>query len=225
MLHREEIINAVEIQKRSYRLLRWLSDAIDQGFVSLGRAHEFASIGDVTFDWISEHYENLPVNSRPDPDQLRPFSNYFGSYVTSSFDLVEKPGQRLVSSCGCPCPFCSHLENLSHLRVKNLSKRDKKRAREKCEDRILQLAAEENLEITEDTAKAIVVEKPRLVGYSAYGKSLLDRIRGTECRPWALALWRMIAWKPEGSPIAGFVLKAEDIFESENELVAMIARN
>ena len=36
---------------------------------------------------------------------------------------------------------------------------------------------------------------------------------------------RMIAWKPEGSPIKGFTLEANDIFDAEHELVTAIARN
>ena len=225
MLNRDEIIDAVEIQKRSYKLLRWLSDAIDREFITFTRAHEYTSAGDAAYAWLEEHFSNLHEDSRPERSRLREFANYFGSYVTSSFDLVENPGQRRNSLCGCCCPMCSHLENMSHLQVKILTKRDKLKAREKCAERISNLAVEENLELSEEAAGAVFAKHPKSAAYSAYGHSLLQRIRGSECRPWALALWRMIAWKPEGSPIKGFVLKAEDIIEAENELVTMIARS
>lgn len=56
------------------------------------------------------------------------------------------------------------------------------------------------------------------------GQSLLERIEGSEGGPYILALWREIAWKPEGSPIKGFKLAATDIFQAEQQLVAELER-
>jgi hypothetical protein len=35
-----------------------------------------------------------------------------------------------------------------------------------------------------------------------------------------LALWRMLAWKPEGSPIKDFVLETDAILDAERRLIA-----
>lgn len=225
MLPRDDIESAVQIQKRSYKLLRWVGDAIDRGFMTLSRRHGDASAADEAFDWISAHYEDLPESVRPEPDQLRPFSNYFGSYVTTSFDLVRDPGQRLASACNCYCELCAHLVDASHLQAKKPMKRDKERAIAGCVSRIEMLATEEGVQITSDWAAALVVSHGRESAYSAYGYTLLERIAGSEGGPHVLALWRMIAWKPEGSPIKEFTLEAGDIFDAERELVAAISRD
>ena len=226
MLPRDQIQGAVEIQQKSYKLLRWIADAIDRGFITFSRAHEYSSAADAAYDWIQEHYRNLPNEARPTSDYLREFSNYFGSYVTTSFDLVEKPGVRLESRCGCFCELCAHLASASHLKPKKPGKRDKEKAREKRISRVMMLANEEKLPITQDMAASIATgpESLRRAAYSAYGLSLLERIRGSEGGLYVLALWREIAWKPEGSPIRGFQLEAEDIFKAEHDLVNEIVR-
>src|SRR5258706_3669473 len=104
MLQHDRIENAVEIQRRSYKLLLWLVDAIDRGFITFTRAHDYTNAADAAREWLDQHYDNLPEANRPQRNRLREFSNYFGSYVTTSFDLLDKPGARLESSCGCYCP-------------------------------------------------------------------------------------------------------------------------
>jgi hypothetical protein len=222
MLPRDQIENAVEIQQKSYKLLLWLADAIDRGFITFTHAHEYSSAADTAYEWIEEHYHNLPEAGRPPRKRLREFSNYFGSYVTTSFDLLDKPGPRLESSCGCLCPLCAHLVNASHLRPKKLRKRDKDIAREQRTSRLIMLAEEEGVQIDRETA-ATIADDPaflRNAAYSAYALSLLERIRGDEGGLYALALWREIAWKPEGSPIKDFQLKADDILDAERQLIA-----
>jgi hypothetical protein len=119
------------------------------------------------------------------------------------------------------CSFCAHLVNASHLRPKKLRKRDKDMAREQSISRLLMLAEEEGIRIDRDTAATIVADRAflRSAAYSAYALSLLERIRGDEGGLYALALWREIAWKPEGSPIKGFQLQADDILDAERGLI------
>ncbi|MDA0812720.1 MAG: hypothetical protein O3C21_10065 [Verrucomicrobia bacterium] len=54
---------------------------------------------------------------------------------------------------------------------------------------------------------------------------MLERVRSSEGGVYVLALWRMIAWTPEGSPIKGFTLEVDDIFDAEHELVASMVRS
>ena len=223
MLPRDERILAVDIQKRSYKLIQWLAEAMSRGFISVSRAHGYASAADAALDWISEHYGNLPREARPDREHLRLFSNYFGSYVTTSFDLLSEPGVRLESRCGCYCAFCSQVVNASHLKAKKPGNWDKKRAEEKCVARVRRLAAEAGLDLSPDDAVTLVTstkDNLRNAAYSAYGQCLLERINGDEGGLYVLALWRMFAWKPEGSPIKGFTLEAEDVLDAEQKLLA-----
>lgn len=226
MLPRDQIETAVAIQEKCYKLLLWLGNAIDRGFITFEKSHDYASAADTAYEWITEHYLNLPESARPERELLKEFSNYFGSYVTTSFDLIEKPGTRQESRCGCYCSFCAHLVNISHLQPKKPAKRDKEKAREERISRVMMLAEEENLPISCEIATAIATAPQflRSAAYSAYGQSLLERVRGSEGGLHILALWREIAWKPEGSPIKGFRLEADDIFNAERELVAEIAR-
>ena len=84
------------------------------------------------------------------------------------------------------------------------------------------LSHEEGFQITRPRAESVVAADPRSAAYSAYAFSILERIQGWEGDPHILALWRMIAWTPEGSPIKGFSLEAEDIFDAEHELATAI---
>lgn len=222
MLPRDQIEEAVDIQQRSYRLLRWMASAIDRGFIGFSRAHDYSTASDAARDWIREHFDNLPPDARPVPGRLQAFSNFFGSYVTTSFDLVEQPGRKLVSACGCYCPLCARLAQASHLRTKSLAKRDKVHAQRKCVDRVMMLAGEEQIPLEREQAEAITADAKlsRAAAYSAYGLSLLERVRGSDGGLHILALWRMLAWKPEGSPIKDFVLEADAICEAERRLVA-----
>jgi hypothetical protein len=224
MLPKDEVIRAEKIQRDSYKLLLWLAEAIDRGSIPFSRAHN--SVFDAFYDWIKEYYENLPKAIRPEPSQMREFSNYFGSYISTSFDLVAEPGTRIVSECGCYCVFCTHLENASHLQPKKVTIKDKQKARQKCAERLMLLADEENIPLSPDSASAIANAKEfrRSAAYSTYGHALLERIRGFDGGVYILALWREIAWKPEGSPIPDFVLKSQDIFNAEQTLTEEIKR-
>jgi hypothetical protein len=75
MLPREQIEEAVQIQQWSYKLLLWLADAIDRGFITFTRAHDYSSTADAAYEWIEEHYHNLPEAGRPQRKRLREFSN------------------------------------------------------------------------------------------------------------------------------------------------------
>lgn len=79
MLPPDRLKLAIDIQARSYRLLRWVAEAIGKGFIPATRAHEYADVSDSAYDWIEEHYLNLPADCRPAKDQLRPFANFFAT--------------------------------------------------------------------------------------------------------------------------------------------------
>ena len=88
-------------------------------------------------------------------------------------------------------------------------------------DRLMQLSIEEDLTLPETTLEAIVDDAAtsRAAAYSAYGEWLIRRTRGETDGQSVLALWRKIAWKPEGSPIRNFRLTLNGFSDAESTLL------
>jgi hypothetical protein len=221
MLAADRLTLAIDIHSQSYQLLRWIAEAVRKGFIPATRAHQYATAGDAAFAWMQDHYLNLPQGMRPDRRCLREFANFFGTYVTTSFDIVEQPGMRLDSRCGCYCPLCARLVNAPHLRAKRLRKKDKERAGQLMVNRVSALAREERIGVSDPAVVAIVHgdETRRSAAYSAYGHWLIRRLDGDTDGAAVLALWREIAWKRTGSPIKDFQLRYKDFVDAE-ELLA-----
>jgi len=198
-----------------------VAEGISKGFLTHSRAHEYADVADSARDWVEEHYLNLPANARPERTHLRPFANFFATYVVTSFDIVEQPGMRRVDPCGCGCRFCSYMIEAPRLQTKKLSKRDKQRALGLMVDRILQLAIESDIALAPELAERIATDEKtrRFAGYSAYGHWLIKRLDGLTDGPSILALWREIAWNKSGSPRPKFMLKFDDFANSEQRIL------
>src|SRR5262245_56257839 len=218
MLPADRLALAIEIHWQSYQLLRWVADAVRKGFIPATRAHEYANTSEAALAWME--YFNFPASMRPERQYLREFANFFGTYVTSSFDIIEQPGTRLESRCGCYCPLCAHLVNAPHLRAKKLTRRDRDRANQLMISRVTALASEEGIETSEQDAAAIVRgdETRRSAGYSAYGHWLIRRLEGDTDGKAVLALWREIAWKRTGSPMKTFQIRYKDFVDAEMSL-------
>jgi hypothetical protein len=221
MLSADRLTLAIEIHSRGYKLLRWVAKAIREGFIPATRAHEYADVSDGAFDWIDQHYRNIPPEARPDRQYLREFSNYFATYVTSSFDIIDEPRFQRHSPYGCCCPLCSYLVKSPYLRTKKLTKRNKHRATDLMTDRIVALALEEGISLQPAEAMSIVETDVtrRSAGYSAYGYWLIKRTEGHSDGKSILALWREIAWNRTGSPIQNFMLEYKDFVDAEESLI------
>lgn len=237
MLPAERLKLAISIHSKCYKLLGWVSDAIKRGFIPLTRAHEYSSMADSSYEWVVEHYDNLPTELRPERRHLREFSNYFSTYLSTSFDLIEQPEQRLKSKCGCYCPLCRYLVQAPHLQLKKVLKKDKNRAVLLMEYRLQALAREEEIDVNSSTIAGVlkteaittaqaeskdanIINYRRLAAYSTYGYWLLQRLDGYSDGVSLLALWREIAYEPAGSPMQNFKLKYEDFAKAEVALVA-----
>ncbi len=226
MLDREELFQAVDLHQRSYNLLLWLSTAIEKGFVQFNRAHDFMDEAEVAADWIQGHLLNLPPECRPEQhEQLKPFAQFFATYLTTSFDLVKEPGKRLEPYGSCTCPMCSYIVAASHLKTKKLFRRDKLRARKLKITAVQQLSREHDAFLDQEQAEKLVDSEANAtdVATLAYGQQLVERVRGKSEGPAVLALWREIAWKKTGSPKKDFKLDAEAILNAEQSLVNAIA--
>jgi hypothetical protein len=175
-------------------------------------------------DWIAGHYENLPPDCRPQREQLKPFSRFFVTYLTTSFDLIKTPGQQLSSECGCYCRLCSYLIGAQHLKTKKLVPRDKQRARKTKLAALQQLSMEQNARLDHRQLEKMIDAKNSAgeVALLTYGQQLIERTRGRSVGPAVLALWREIAWDTT-APRKNFVLEAEDILRAQESLISAMA--
>lgn len=221
MLAVDDLTLAIDIHSRSYKLLHWVTEAVERGFISGKHAEEYSGIAAVALEWVEQHYLSFPPEMRPDRRHLTEFANYFSTYITTSFNIIDQPGMQLQSYCGCCCPMCSHLANAPHLKTKKLSKRDKNRAVNLMVDRVNELALEEGIKLSSENAVQIVnhAETRRDAGYSAYGYWLIKRMEGYSDGKSVLALWREIAWYPTGSPRKDFKLNYKDFRSAEESLI------
>ncbi|MGC4007003.1 MAG: hypothetical protein QM811_29310 [Pirellulales bacterium] len=216
---------ALDLQERSYRLLRWLADAVGRGRVAFETAHEYATLPATAERRIFRHYANLPEDARPAIADLSEFASFFTTYLINSFTLVATPGQRRFSpGAHCFCPWCSWLIAAPRLKTIKPTAADKKRARHLQEDALRALALEDGL-VVDDVALETILrneDDARRAALVAYGRDLPARLRGIARGPEILALWRAFAWSKAGSPLSGFRLTAELLIAAERALVATL---
>lgn len=222
MLPNDRLSHALSVHATSYRLLKWMADAIGKGFIPVWRAHGYGSSNEAATEWISANYHSLPADARPEPERLPEFARFFSTYLITSFDVIQEPGTRLISECGCGCELCARLVAASHLQPKRVDKRDKARAEKLMRQRLMDLAAEHGVGLDADQAEVLAArpEHRRNAAYSAYGDWLIRRLDGKSDGASILVLWRLIAWKPTGSPIPGFKVEARDFTAAETALLA-----
>ena len=225
MFASDEVTRAVDLQGRSYNLLRWVASALGKGFISFNAAHAYASASLAAEAWIQEHYLNIPDGAKPSQADLKDFSGLFCTYLENSFELVRNPGKRLRSpDAHCFCKICSWLVDAPHLKTKTPTAADKKRARKMTLNVIGRLAAENSVTLPQKAAETMA-DDPKLrekLALCAYAADLFGRMRGIAVGPAALVLWRSFAWLPTGSPKKKFRLSADLILEAERKLSDLV---
>jgi len=223
LLKPEVVERAVDLQKRSYALLRWVADHVDQGSFTFQEAHRFASLPEAAHGWLDTHYETLPRNAQPAREDLRAFANLFASYLETSFDMLESPGQQLYSPANhCFCPICSWLVNAPRLVTKKLSRSDKGRARD-LQCAVITRIAKECGVTTIDPERLLDNERLyEAAALVAYGLELEERMKDAGAGRAGLALWRAFAWTRQGSPKHGFELTPQLILDAETALAAEV---
>jgi hypothetical protein len=221
VFERDAIARAVDLQARSYLLLRWMTDAIDRGFIAFGDAHEFASLSAATSGWIDRHYADLPPAARPPRDDLRPFCNLFATYLESSFELLEDPGMR---HCGCDCYCCGTLVAIPRLKLKKLTPQDRRRGRALQVRAVKQLALDLDRTLSDEASDELLTDRAHheAAGLVAYAHDLARRLDGVTGNPATLVLWRSFAWDEVGAPKPSFKLTEEMVLGAEAKLVAAI---
>jgi len=61
-----ELKRAVDMQQRSYRLLKWTASAVRDGFIDFKTAHTSSNLPEAAESWILGHYFNIPADARVD---------------------------------------------------------------------------------------------------------------------------------------------------------------
>ena len=231
MRNPSDIHRAVTMQEHSYRLLKWMAKAVEEGFIRFETAHSYTTLPEAAQAWILRHYLNIPPDARVAHDDLPDFCMFFSTYLENSFDLVMNPGKRLYSpDAHCFCPMCSWLVNAPHLQTKKVTADDKRRARKMKIAAVRDMAAEHAVTATDEEVDAIVDDRRlnEAVSLVTYGRDLLRRMRGIAAGPAVLVLWRGFAWTDSGSPKKKYRLKADAILDSERQLADVLlthARN
>lgn len=227
VLTEEEIVRAVDIQKRGYELLRWMEKALDDGFISPGAAERYASREEAAIAWLDEHFLNIPANARPlDRKNLAAFSNFFSTYLQSTFELDPNPGKRPYSpDAHCFCPMCSWMVNRPHLRPKKVSASDKKTAERLKHDFLKSLVAKSGAIVSDEDIDGLLANPDlrEAIGLCAYVSDVLSRTKGVARGAASLALWRSFAWTREGSPRHGFQLQPENVTKAQERLLMLLS--
>jgi hypothetical protein len=227
-LDERDLEEAVEIGARAYRLLAWVSGAVEKGFIDLDHAGRYVGDPEAAEEWLAKHFLDLPADARPlakSGGALRRFANYFATYLNSSFDLHEVPGTRWdPGPDGYCCPLCGAEVTRSHLRPKKLGRRDKYKARLLKRSFLQNLAREGGIDVKAEQIDRLLEDREvsRSAALATYGDVLLRRLTGHASGPATLALWREFAWTPKGSPIKGFKLDAASITDAEARLLAVL---
>jgi len=227
MLQRDEVEVAIDLQQRSYRLLKWMAEAVKRGFVTFDTAHEYSTFPEAAQQWILGHFDNIPQEARPSRDRLREFSAIFSTYMENSFVLVSDPGKQPYSvDAHCFCPICSWLIDAPNLKTKKPTAADKRRARKMKIDLLDTIALEQDVSITQES-KARIVEDPGLtesLSLVTYTQDLFNRMKGVAVGPATLVLWRSFAWNSQGSPRSAFELSVDSILAEEERIRSTVVQ-
>ncbi len=223
MFEKLELDDTIEIQSKAYKLLRWVSEGIQKGFIHFERAHQWTTASSAASAWLREHFGNVPPDCRPvraEGPEFDRFVNYFASYLLSSFDIDPNPGLGLRSHCGCYCPICTYFAAGTHLRPKKVFSVDKKRAETLKRQYLEQLAIDNGLEVSDSQLGGIMAndDLSRAAALCAYLSEVFRRCSDLPSGPESLALWRQFAWNLTGSPIKGFKLRTKDVLSAQAAL-------
>ncbi len=228
MIDSEKLQQAIDLQQRSYLLLKWLSDAVTNGFIQFETAHAFSSLPNAASAWMAEHIQNLPPETRPATADIDTFARFFSTYLENSFDLSGNPGSQLYSpDAHCFCAMCSWLVEAPNLKTKKVKSGDKRLAGRMRIDAFHQVAAEHALVVANTEIEQLLEDDTNYENASllAYGLDLFQRMQGIANGPAVLALWRGFAWNRSGSPKRKFSLSAKMILDAESSIMQLVKQH
>ena len=219
MFDERQLAEILDLHNKSFALLRWVRESLNQGTVSFSVVHSASDSGEAAFEWIGRHLKNLPGDARPLDNQIPAFARLFASFLTTSYRLNPN-STRLVSAGGCCCMCCSYLKSGPNLDPRTPSKRDFETAKELkriyLTDLFTSLPAEEaRRRIDSILAQPAWKES---VAMATWGFELVRRSRFVSQGEAVLALWREFAWQGT-SPKRKFKITAAAILSAEKKLI------
>lgn len=154
----KRLAKAIATRDHSYKLLMWISDAIDKGLIQFWRAAYHSGGPDAATEWLRSNYFHIPEDLRPPENDIEEFAAFFSTYVTSSFDVIANPGTKGVGPAPswCQCEHCMRIANAPHLRTKKLYTRDERRAEFLMVESLMKFAAQYGVPIDEPAASQLV---------------------------------------------------------------------
>jgi hypothetical protein len=215
---------AIEIQRRCYRLLRWVDTQIASGELVFFAIHGPIDEVQAAEAWLHDVYRFIPGDARPPRDEkavLHKYANYFTSYVLASIEIEPNPGARAQPGlCGCTCSFCLRLSQASHTRSRPVGSGAKLKATAMSVRALLEVASQMGSALTEEGAESMMrdPEVRRNAAVVAYARDLLHRVEGISGNESSLALWRRFAYTPTGAPIKGFELTLDTVHQAIHSL-------
>jgi len=224
MLKLDKLQLAVELQKKSYALLKWIDTMLKQGVIQAEAGQRYVSEEEATVAWLMRHYASLPQETRvdrDDPEKMLAFARMFNSFLVCSFDFREKA-----------VTVWSYVRGATHMQVRQPTKEDNKRARRLKRNALEQIAVENGLSLTKKQLDAIMKAEKEIqadLAKLAYGRELTLRMLGSNCGPAALALWReftQACWqtqkKPRWRSSRGYELTVDEVLHSEEVVTQFV---
>ncbi len=216
MFDRDQVDEILDLQRRSYALLRWIDAKVQSGTLPLGSLHGALDASRAAAEWLSRNAASLPANTRPPEGKFEKFAHLFASYLVTSFEVSAR--KKIRAACGCE--LCSYLVDVPNLRVRAPSNLDRQVAGQLKLDCLEALAVEAGVPLVRAELESIVGREPELarpLAIVAYVRELARRseFRG-QGRP-VLALWRELAWKG-GRPDKSFALTADEVLDAQDTI-------
>ena len=216
MLDRDRLDRLLDLQRRSYALLRWIDAKVQSGTLPLDSLHGALDASAAATEWLSRHATSLPPHVRPPEGTLSEFAHLFSSYLVTSFEVRSR--KKVRAACGCE--LCAYFVDVPNLKARAPSEFDRQIANRLKLDALEALAMDAGAALFRDELESFLRDHPSLdrrVALVAYARELDRRsaFRG-QGRP-VLALWREFAWK-EGRPIKNFELTTEEVLLAEETL-------
>lgn len=216
MFDRDQVDEILDLQRRSYALLRWIDAKVQSGTLPLGSLHGALDASHAAAEWLSRNAASLPANARPPEGGLEKFAHLFASYLVTSFQISAR--KKIRAACGCE--LCSYFVDAPNLKVRAPSELDEQIAQQVKLDCLEALAAEAGAPLFRAELESFIAANEDLRGplaMVAYVRELDRRsaYRG-QGRP-VLALWREFAWK-DGRPDKKFELTADDVLLAQGAI-------
>lgn len=216
MFDREQVDEILDLQRRSYALLRWIDAKVQSRTLPLGSLHGALDAAHAAAEWLSRNAASLPANARPPEAGIEKFAHLFASYLVTSFQVSGRKNVRAA----CGCELCSYLVDVPHLKVRTPSKLDEEIAEKVKLDCLEAMAMEAGAPLFRAELESFIAaneELRRPLAMVAYLRELDRRstYRG-QGRP-VLALWRELAWEG-GRPDKRFELTSDEVLRAEDAI-------